>query len=713
MVSWIRNVVSNIIYKASNTGAAPDLQKLLSNVQVAKSDDSRSIISIVESAIASGSNAPVRSNIFFANTEYRGFIYNSSAPLTPTTRVLEMTFHRPDLVKHMSFVGTTGSGTGNQLQGVFNLPYFVNCKTIYISGQTSLVQPGTAITSITGMWPPKLDALHVTSGNTPITSIPKLPGTLRWLIIGINDSTFQAGSNVSSVIANCVNLEALLLTNENWADGGAGGNTSTRITGVLVMPAIPSGQIKYFSLANATLTDITYTAGQFNAVKKIYCADNPSLNVTKLWAIFEEAISSPSLEFIIFRQNSRSYTRSFSNSDFAATLTNFIIYGNMITGSISLTSARPLLVEFTIGDGDSAMSVTTTKNNMANIDVSGLINATFIDLSNSQASNITLPTNSVITTLYLGGNKIDTTITPAILAKIKTYTSLISLRFSCGTSATNNIEAGQNSTNGLGVVDLSTLVNLVTVYASACGVTGVFVLPASMGSFIARGNPGMTGISGYGSSLTLIIVADSTNFNHNFTNTPNVTNINVAGTAISSLDLSAKTSSTQYAGIVATNCPSLTSVTFSPTGKTIISSGVTFSFSGSPISVMNNIEQVSYTSYTVNQRLFTANGCALNTDLKFGQNNWLPAQIDIRNNGMSVANLTANVMGIFNNLSKWAGTPGTKSLAYIAGNSTLPGTEQAPSGYVAGVSLGSPANAKEALWVIKNDTTYGSVWSVS
>jgi len=618
-------------------------------------------------------------------------------------RNMKIIFHRPDLVRGFALSASGASASGNAFAGVLRVPYLINVESIR-GTQSSVSSNGANITSITGVWPPYVKAIHLAQ-STYLTSIEKkFPKSLKYLELA---ATSSLGPSINSLIAECINMEMLNFGAAVYSDVGPSGGL---FLGAINLQISHMSNIKVFNIGGATtMTNITFA--NFTGVRRFQLTAATAMNQTTLKAIFNDVFTSPVLKIFNGRGSNLVWARSFTNADFATTLIDFYFHANLITGSISLTTAKPSLANFMIGD-NGALLGDASKNNFATVDVSGLTNATLIDLSNSQIVNLTLPVNTVCTILGLGGNNLSVTTNPSLVSQINAMTGLTALYFHAGSSTSSTADNGQDSIDGFGNnLSLSGLTALTILYANRAKMTGTLTLPASLSILIIRDN-NLSGIAGAGIALRQIQIVGNTLFNNNFTATPNIITITLHDSAVTTFDLSGKTTTDNYTTITIANNPSITSISLpSIAARCIFNINFTFVVSNNPLlSTINNIENINYPQLNTGAtRGFHAQGCALNTDLKIGVNGWLPCQIQLQDNGMSQANVDINVNNIYVNKTKWSTSLASKSLLIGGTNAAPSGIEQPPTGFVLGSADGTPASAKEQIYVLENN--YG--WTIT
>jgi hypothetical protein len=690
-------------YDPANTGSTPDQMTLVSTALLTfATSDYRAKTSFAESNLSTGY---VGLNFKIpASGALRTFQYNSNAALSPANRTINYIFRNPLVIKAIAFID---GNSGSNISGTFAFPYLQNLESFYLD------QGANAITSITERFPENLKyfALGVASG-TNLSSIQRaFPQSLLGLILPCANSTLASGIN--TLIANLSNLLYLLLINEP-ASASATQVVNTNGKMPVSSLTIVSASLKALGVASASLTAITYS---FTTLEWLTLYGCTSLNSTTFKAIVETFFASSNQSYLNIGTSNLTWSRNIGASDIKSSCVQVHLHGNIITGTISLSASRPNLIAFTTGQDTTSITSAASKNNLGTVDVSGATAVALLDLSNSQIVNLTLPANTVCTELGLGGNKLDTTVNTSLLSQILAMSALTTLFLSAGSTLSNDIENGQNSTNGFGANrDFSALTNLTFLQANNVKLSGSLKIPTSLQTLSASFNSLTSIAAGTISSLTNIQIENNASFDFDFTRVPNITRIVASNCAIVTCDLSGRTATTQWNGtvITVTGNSLLTSITFPTTqARCVLSAGGTSSINiGSCplLATVNNLENINYSSLTgANARNFVASGCALNQDLKIGVNNFLPTVISIQNNGMSNANVDTNIGNIYTNRSKWSTTTVSKSLNIAGTNATPSGTYQAPTGFVLGSADGTPASAKEQAYVLVNN--YG--WTIT
>jgi hypothetical protein len=370
-------------------------------------------------------------------------------------------------------------------------------------------------------------------------------------------------------------------------------------------------------------------------------------------------------------------------------------------GSTRATNASPG------GGGGGAAGSTGLKMFIPHLDLSGMVSATLIYVIHCQAIEVNLPANNVCTVLYLAGNRLDTSVDTDLISQIVAMGALETLGFSVGNPLQTSIHNGQY-TQGLGVIDLSASTSLTTLIASNCGLSGNIKLPSTLTTIEALLNS-LTGIdTGTISSLQVMNLSQNPAFNFDFTRVPNILIIRVTSTAVVTIDLSGRTSTAVIARIEAQSVTALTSVIM-PTNavNAVLGAGtnqgvISLSLS-SALASITNLENLSYSSLvTAFARTVTVNGCALNQDLKFGVNNFLPTTIGCQDNGMSQANVDQNLLNLYN--AELAGKYNTTTFSKTL---NIGGTNAAPSGIYQNVV--TPTTGNEYKWELVN--VYG--WTIT
>jgi hypothetical protein len=363
------------------------------------------------------------------------------------------------------------------------------------------------------------------------------------------------------------------------------------------------------------------------------------------------------------------------------------------------------------GGGGGAAGSTGLKNLMPYVDVTGLTNATTIDLSNSQILDLELPVNTVCTVLTLGGNRLDTVTNPNLISQITAMTALLLLELGTGSGNTlvySSAENGQDSVNGLGNNrDFSALTVLTTFVANKCGLTGTLTLPSTVQQLICSDNA-ITAISASSFSSVLTWMSENCpNLVFDYSQLASVSRLNCGfNTSQVTVDLSNRTSTSAWGEVFFKfqGCSALTTIIF-PTTQARLLLGVSgssiFTMADCPLlTTVTNIENCNYDNIaSTAQRRFTATNVAV-ANFKFGINAWLPTLINIENSSMSVVNVDLNLWNIINNRTKWNTTTATKSINIAGSNGTPTGTYAAPTGYRTHAALTVTAVTKAAVGVV-------------
>jgi hypothetical protein len=613
------------------------------------------------------------------------------------SRNFKIIFHRPDLVRGIAFPAGGAAGSGNGFAGSLRIPYLINVESIRAT-QSSASLNGANVTSITGVWPPYLKAVHLAQISHLTSIATKFPKTLKYLELS---ATTSLGPSINALLADCDNMEILNLGSVVYSETGVAGSI---FLGAINLAISHMTNIKVFNIGGATtMTNITFS--NFTGVRRFQLIAATAMNQTTLKAIFNDVFISPVLKFFNGRSSNLVWARSFTNADFAATLTDFYFHANQITGTITLTNPKPSLLNFMMGDNGASFA-DALKNNFSTVDLSGLTNALLIDISNCQIVNLTLPVNTVCTILGLGGNNLSVTTNPSLVSQINAMTALTALYLHSGSSTTSTADNGQDSIDGFGNnLSVSGLTSLTILYANRAKLTGILTLPASLSVLVIRDN-NLSDIAGAGNALRTVQIVGNTLFNHNFNLTPNIVSLTIQDTAQTIIDLSGKTTIDNYLTVAIVNNPILTTLSFSAiAARCVFAINFTLSLSGNPLlNTITNIENINYPQLNTGAtRGFHAQGCALNTDLKIGVNGWLPCQIQLQDNGMSQANVDLNINNIYVNKTKWSTSLAAKTLQIAGTNAAPSGIEQAPPGFVLGSADGTPTSAKEQIYVLENN----------
>jgi hypothetical protein len=619
--------------------------------------------------------------------------YSSDAVLSPRTRTIKATIFRPDLLGSEGFDTSTNNGgktsANNNREG--NLSYqwsqFPNLQQIYFNeGLVTSVQTPT---------PRKVKNL-VLKECAALTNLPDFSPSLEY--ISLSELPVSGASGVSANLANCTNLKYLNFA--HFSPYPELFNQTTTLSGTLDLSATAVLEQLIISL-NTGLSGLTLNSG-LNTLKHFYVGNCGAIATS----VFDTVLANNSglLSFIAASNTNSAWNRNFNHADLPTSLRYFWIYNSNITGDIDLSTSRASLLDVRLGNLS-----TSNNNTLSNIDLSGCTGLRYLDLVGCDCTDLQLPTLSTpanFSQLYAHGNALSLTTNPDLITKINSYTGLTTLYLGSGAT-------GQSSLDGIGAnPDLSGLVNMTTCALDNTKATGTLVLPNvnKITTLQLTGNTGLTGITNITAhtSLNSITINSTPSLNFSFASFTSIRQITANGCGITTLDLSGRTTTNTISIFSLPSSTSLTSITF-PTTEARCNFITGIDISGcTSLSALTNQTNINYSIIANASRTFAANGCALNINFQFGANNFLPYVMSVQNNAMSTANVDANIDTIYTNRAKWSS--GTIKTLNIAGtNGAATGTYQAPPGFVMGVSDGTPASAKEQIYVLVNNHN----WSIT
>jgi hypothetical protein len=621
----------------------------------------------------------------------RGYLYNS---VTVRALVKNRVFNfNPDRILSIQL-----SGGACDRSDFINVSAFINAKTCYLGQVPGASGPGSAdsIKGIKGRFT-RLKDLYVVPFSIfnfiQFNTIEyKFPPTLERLEIRANG----IASVLNDRITECVNLKEAIFVTSNTDFQVSPYTFYTFNTNCMVLTGTMSFAhcplLEVIAIRLGTLTSIVFHAS--SVFKFFQINSTTTITASELRTAIDLALASSVLAKFYCNDDNLTWTRSLVNADIASSLVHFYFWGNIITGSITITTAKATLTEFKIGNNTVSLAA-ASKNDFATVSITGITAAVTIDLSNSKISNLTLPVNTTVQNLYLGGNKLDVSTNPSLISQIQAMTNLRILWTVTGSQGFVGIEDGQNSTNGLGAnVDLSALTLLTTFFGNKSVLSGSLKLPTSIIDVSLAANNLSSIAAGTISSLRFLIVDNNASFVFDFTRVPVLQGVSAKNCAIVTVDFSSRTSTLLWVGTNSflngpmnfDGCTVLTAVTFPTTQARSVMTvflASTITFRGCTVlATMTNIENINYDTLTATgTRQFFADACALNIDFKFGTNNWLPTEILIQNNSMSNANVNLNINNIYTNRRKWDTTVAAKSMNIAGTNAAPSGTFVAPTGY--------------------------------
>lgn len=633
----------------------------------------------------------------FYDTEQRGWRYTSSAVLSPATRKYRTRINRPEGMIHFGWAAVNNnqgsSSASNQIRGAvtLNLAQFPNLNSF------SIIE--SYISSLSVVFNKKLESIMLAECDQLTSISGKLPPSTKYVHIGQ-----VAVTSVNTFLSEADSIITLFFT--RFANVPNAVNATSTLTGTLEIAHLNNLQ-EFAIVNNSGLSQINLPTGKSDW-RFFYIANQATASGPLSTTLLQEVLDSPTLQVFEFFGNNKTWAKSFGNSDISSVLSVLWLYGNAITGNFIKTDAQTAMKELRLGNSISEA------NRFATIDLSGFSGSGIVTLylQGVECSNITLPASLPgMTMMQAYDNKFDIVTNSDIITKINGYTELQTLYLGFNTTSTiaaNNY--GQDSVNGLGAnADLSGLSKLVNLSLAKCGLSGSLTL--YNGNKIQNLYLQFNAISSLvnftaHTGLQQILADSCTNLIFAITNAfTSLRYISIGNTKITSIDLSGRTSTLVFTSLFAPDCPDLTTVTFPATEATcVFNGGVNINFNNcTSLNQINNLDKFNYN--VANNGTFNARSCALNMTLPFGASSsgYPPYSIDIRDNGMSTANVDATIMSIYNNKTKWNATTLSKVL-------NISGTNAAPSGiYQAPAVAGSPANANEAVYELVN--TYG--WTIT
>jgi len=685
------------------SGTNPNLQALLSTVLTAYDGNPKTLLPARVQIFAGGAqiggiNYSMEYTFVYTNTEIRYFRHSSSAAFSPPTRKIKtiLPYHETVLVQFAHLLNSTPQATINNLVGEIDLDMrqFPNLEAVDIH-ESFITRVNFKFNN------PKLIhfQLRETLGLTGVTG--QIPSTVESIVLAQCNLT-----GVTTLLSEATNARALVFgLYSGLISSPAVGTTTLR--GVLDVSHMTN--LKEFLIStNTNMTSLVLPSGKTDwswvHIQNLSASASSSFNMN----VFEEIITnSPNLRCMVFISNNKTYSKNITHNEISSNLLAFYCYGNNWTGDISITESRSTLRDFRVGLNQSET------NRFDNIDISGLDGGELrsLHIPGVLCSNITLPnTLPFIQDLVLYDNELSITTTPDLLTKINGYSSLTELSFSNNVNTASNSYFSQTS-DGLGDDgDLSGLINMTTLMIGSCKIGGNWILPnVNKLQHIGVGfNTGLTNLVNFTAHTGLLsfrcngCIQLDASIPSTFTS---LTDIRAIDTQLSSLNLSGKTSTSQFTAIIIDNTPITELVMPTTEARSRFTNSHAFSGIGcTGLTTIINLENVNYNSPAV-PALFHFNGCNLDMTFPFGTNNFIPTNILIQDNGINLTNVDATINNLYTNRSKWSffNVSVARSMNIGGTNATPTGIYQAPTGFILGSNDGTPASAKEQVYVLVNN----------
>lgn len=642
----------------------------------------------------------IRANIqsaYTGMTRSLRFRYNV-ANINPATRDFRIRISDPGEVVMLTFYSENNPGVminTDDTQWIGDLDrqlvQFPNCKALVIARQ--------ALTKIDG-WPANLEMVFLR--NLPVlTTVAKFPKTMKH--ITWNSANNLDASFYNDAMQDCNDLEDLYFA---WDSGypNTFGFGPTGITGTLDLTG--KDKLKVITMAGSPLIAWILPTDLSNI--EVFDVRNSNLKNSNKASLQSILTNGKVISFWIDQNAANNWNKNFVDADFGNALRWFGAIRSGINGSVALVAPKPNILHFWMGNMTAASA---NSNALQTVNVSGLTAVFKLDLSGCDIETLTLPVTPSLSILYLFGNKISIASHPNLLNQIRACTGLTDLRLGSG----SNADSGQNSIDGFGNnLNIDSLVNLTTFAADSCKLTGRVTLPniAKLIAIQAQWNAALEGfnnLTAHGTTVTSIVVdrCDIIQLPELSTMTKIIT-LYARFSGLNNVDLSGRTDQGAMGQILVNNCPNLASITFPSTLGAAKCSLDVHAHNCPNLAVLNNMENIEYTSAQATLRRWHIYNCPLlNIVFPFGVNNFLPGFIAIENNNMSQVNVDATIDSIYQNRAKNWGT-GQKTLGINGTNAVPSGIYQAPAGFIQGSNDGNPANAKEQVFVLANN--YG--WNV-
>ncbi|HTF19351.1 MAG TPA: hypothetical protein VK658_14825 [Chryseolinea sp.] len=464
------------------------------------------------------------------------------------------------------------------------------------------------------------------------------------------------------------------------------------LTGFATLNLSHCPSLRVLALGNSGLTSLTlHATPPLEVLVLLSCTGI----TTDLQSAINKLFASGAAVKLILQSNTLTWTRNITASDIPNGMSVVRVLNSSTsvwTGTITLSASRVSLGIFIFGNAPTSVTNPALKNNLSTVDISGLTGLTQIDLSNCRITDLTLPPAATgVTFLGIAGNKLDTTVSTTLIARIQAMTALQELYFSTQITAANNIENGQDSTNGLGAgVDFSALTVCTSLYATKCKLTGTFTAPPNVQVLILLDN-NISGLNGGGTAMRQLRMSNnSANVNFASNSRHNLTALFLDNTGQTAINVGGRSITTTIALFTVTNNAALVTLTFPSTAANAVFVNDILNVTNNPLlTTFTNLTSVTHTASGDAATLFSDN--ALNIDFAFGSRaNWNPRVITLANNGMSSANVNANINSIYTNRRNWDIVPTTlgKSLTIGGTNGAATGTEVANATYKTGTITG-------------------------
>ncbi|MBT1702970.1 hypothetical protein [Chryseosolibacter indicus] len=615
-------------------------------------------------------NKPYENAIAIAGTALGGNQLGSTAPFVPPTRKVRTTFYNTDMVYMLSMVNSGIDSTG--LSSI-DFSVFKTLESFEVSGT---VNTGVGLLKL----PNSVKNIFVNAN----VNLVDLPALIERFVI---NSLYGGFSTLAAKLQKSRYLKAFL-------NGGFNNNITGGRSGASMIN-FATGSIGALDLSNTQLERLQYVGALTGLIIPLnnyyeFVLQNigNTIPVSTLRTYINHALTCSNLTTFSFFGRDLSWSRPIGNTDVSNELRYFSISACSITGDVTITDPKPNLVIF----HSFSASGSTFKNVHNTVNLSGATGLQTLSLNYCLTVNLILPAPGTLFSIYANGCKLSTSDFWNQILAHASYLQYLGLD-------------AQDTTVGLGMthVDLTLFSALLSVSLASNKIEEI-TLRASGGlnSLDVRGNADMHTINNLANQATTLnqLIYNNTALNVDLTTIPNAY---VAGnfSAQTILDYRTRTATTSLQDVNFQNCPSLHSVYFNAdSAKNVITNSITLN--GCPLlSTMVNMDKIDFPPGSVH--VFNVAGDSLNMIFPFGDNSFVPSSMAVHNNGMSQSNVDGTIDKLYSNRAKFSAL-GTVITVNISGTNAAPsGTYEAPTGFVLGVSDGSPVTARQKMYVLNNN----------
>jgi hypothetical protein len=339
----------------------------------------------------------------FQQINYPAFQWQSGWAGSSRPFLINNIFHRPELVKDIcSYYQPGAAGDGdNWNAGVatgvnVSIPYLINLQTVTFDFGTRGMKANEIVGTKQNRFPPNIKSIWISGSTQPITIRPKFPPALEYLNLSVTNATLR--NDINRLLEDCVNMKALMLTNETWGDGSP---AAMPVSGTLQISHMT--KLIALSLQSTALTEVVWSVTNPNLFERLKLRSCTGLNVTTFFNLFNLVTRSTAGISVDVAGAGKSFVKTFVHSDLSLNFVFIVAWNNYLVGDINYSTSRVNFTYLRFGNyGNSTFIDGTGINATANSATAGTATIQFGGAGGAGGTNAN-GANAATASVYSGG----------------------------------------------------------------------------------------------------------------------------------------------------------------------------------------------------------------------------------------------------------------------------------------------------------------------